>query len=121
MKGAGTVGGEDEQDAGADPGRADKRDGEERTRRLDEPGESVGAGPETSTLGKGDTPNVAGTDEQQPEIAGGPAQGLQPGEEVQRGPWRPPLEVDPPEGDALPRDAAGDPEAVRRQKEEGGP
>lgn len=115
------MGGEHGQDAGTGDGGTRPRRDEEPRRRPDEPGESVGAGPETSTLGKGGTPNVAGSDAQQPEIAGGPAEGLQPGEEVQRGPWRPPLEVDPPEGDALPRDAAGDPEAVRRQKKEGGP
>ncbi|MGA4837540.1 hypothetical protein [Streptomyces sp. G45] len=72
-------------------------------------------------IGKGDTPAVAGSDVQQPEIAEGPVEGLQPGERVERGPWRPPTEVDPPEGNALPRDAAGEPEAVREQKERGGP
>ncbi|MGI5341088.1 hypothetical protein ACQEVS_28660 [Streptomyces sp. CA-181903] len=49
-------------------------------------------------IGKGDTPNVAGSDVQQPEIAEGPVEGLQPGEEVRRGPWHPPVEVDPPPG-----------------------
>ncbi|MEU4210845.1 hypothetical protein AB0F13_12785 [Streptomyces sp. NPDC026206] len=49
-------------------------------------------------IGKGDTPNVAGSDVQQPEIAEGPVEGLQPGERVERGPWHPPVEVDPPPG-----------------------
>lgn len=89
--------------------------------RPDKPDESVGAGPETSSMGKGDSAAVAGSDEQQPEIAEGPEEGLEPGEEVQRGPWHPPLEVDPPSDNAIPRDAAGEPEAVREQEEEGGP
>ena len=54
--------------------------------------------PTPSRIGKGDTPNVAGSDAQQPEIAEGPVEGLQPGETVERGPWRPPVETDPPPG-----------------------
>ncbi|WP_340563273.1 hypothetical protein [Streptomyces sp. GSL17-111] len=72
-------------------------------------------------IGKADTPNVAGSDVQQPEIAEGPVEGLQPGEHMERGPWHPPVEVDPPTGTDVPRDAAGEPDAVRRQQEEGGP
>jgi hypothetical protein len=77
--------------------------------------------PAASTMGRGDSPAVAGSDPQQPEIAEGPVEGLQPGERVERGPHRPPLEVDAPEGDAVPRDAAGEPDAVREQqkREEG--
>lgn len=74
-----------------------------------------------SAIGKGDTPQTTGTDAQQPEIAEGPAEGLRPGEKVARGTWQPPLEVDPPHGTAVPRDASGEPEAVRRQHQEGGP
>ncbi|GGZ00134.1 hypothetical protein [Streptomyces poonensis] len=72
-------------------------------------------------IGKGDNAAMAGSDVQQPEIAEGPVEGLQPGERVERGPWRPPLEVDPPSGSGLPRDAAGEPDAVREQKKRGGP
>lgn len=89
--------------------------------RPDEPDDSVGAGPETSRMGKGDSAAVAGSDAQQPEIAQGPGEGLEPGEKVQRGPWRAPLEFDAPSGDAVPRDAAGEPDAVREQRKEGGP
>ncbi|MFB7945770.1 hypothetical protein ACFC6L_12700 [Kitasatospora phosalacinea] len=41
-----------------------------------------GDGPQRrpAPIGKGDTPNVAGSDEQQPEIAEGPVPGVQPGE-----------------------------------------
>jgi hypothetical protein len=78
-------------------------------------------GPPASTMGRGESPAVAGSDEQQPEIAEGPVEGLEPGERVERGPHRPPLEVDPPEGDAVPRDAAGEPDAVREwQRREAG-
>jgi hypothetical protein len=35
--------------------------------------------PPTARIGKADTPNVAGSDAQQPEIAEGPAEGLEPG------------------------------------------
>lgn len=72
--------------------------------------------PPPSTMGKADSPAVAGSDPQQPEVAEGPVEGLEPGERVERGPHRPPLEVDPPEGDAVPRDAAGEPDAVREQQ-----
>ncbi|WP_063752922.1 hypothetical protein [Streptomyces sp. NRRL S-350] len=66
-------------------------------------------GPERrpSPIGKGDTPNVAGSAEQQPEIAEGPVPGVQPGEDQARGSSRPPAGIDPPTGTALPRDAAG--------------
>ena len=77
--------------------------------------------PRPSPLGKGDVHAVAGSDIEQPEIAEGPVPGMQPGERVERGPWIPPVEVDPPRDGDLPRDAAGEPDAVRRQKEEGGP
>lgn len=90
-----------------------------------EPGEGPGGeGDEArpSPQGKGRVRGVAASDVEQPEIAGGgPVPGLQPGEKVERGPWIPPVEVDPPAGEDLPRDAAGEPDAVRRQKEEGGP
>ncbi|MGW8376956.1 hypothetical protein [Streptomyces sp. ODS28] len=47
-------------------------------------------------LGKGGTQNVAGSGPQQPEIAEGPVEGLEPGERTERGPWHPPVESDPP-------------------------
>ncbi|MGW5019105.1 hypothetical protein [Streptomyces sp. NHF165] len=47
-------------------------------------------------LGKADTQNVSGTDAQQPEIAQGPAEGLEPGERVARGSWQPPVAEDAP-------------------------
>lgn len=62
-------------------------------------------------IGKGDTWNVAGSDAQQPEIAEGPVEGLEPGEHVERGPWRPPVEVDPP-----PNPAATDPDGGPREE-----
>ncbi|MTE21802.1 hypothetical protein F0L17_22330 [Streptomyces sp. TRM43335] len=110
------------------PGNATYGPGDE----LPESGEDMGTGedhwkpgsaedPAPSPLGKGDTHAVASDDVEQPEIAAGPTAGMQPGETVERGPWIPPVEVDPPKGGDLPRDAAGEPEAVRRQKEEGGP
>ncbi|WP_344320141.1 hypothetical protein [Streptomyces macrosporus] len=74
-----------------------------------------------SPLGKGDIHAVAGSDVEQPEIAEGPVPGLQPGEKVERGPWIPPVEVDPPRGTNLPQGASGQPDEVREQKEEGGP
>mgnify|MGYP001302551749 CR=1 FL=1 len=74
-----------------------------------------------SPIGKGDTPQTTGTDAQQPEIAEGPAEGLQPGERVGHRPSPPPVKVDPPSGTAVPRDAAGEPRAVRRQQRKGGP
>ena len=88
--------------------------------------------PSRAPIGKADTPNVAGSDEQQPEIAEGPVPGgtpsrqgwgsVQPGERTgDPDRSRPPEEVDPPTGPDIPRDAAGDPEAVRRQKKQGGP
>jgi hypothetical protein len=80
------------------------------TDAADEPDGSGGTGEDDgpSRLGKGDSPNVAGSDVQQPEIAEGPVEGLEPGEEVARGPWRPPLEVDPPPGYGHPPGEAGD-------------
>lgn len=51
--------------------------------------------------GKADTWNVAGSDVQQPEVAEGPVEGLQPGEQVERGPWQPPVEVDAPPNTAV--------------------
>ncbi|MCF6525633.1 hypothetical protein [Streptomyces sp. JJ36] len=62
-------------------------------------------GPRPSRRGKGGTPNVAGSDVQQPEIAEGPVEGLEPGETVERGPWRPPEKVDPPPGYGHPPEA----------------
>ncbi|GAA2406129.1 hypothetical protein GCM10010420_37540 [Streptomyces glaucosporus] len=95
---------------GGDPGTGkenweESREGEERP----------------SPLGKGDVHAVAGSDVEQPEIAEGPVPGLQPGEKVERGPWIPPVEVDPPRGADLPQGASGRPDEVREQKEEGGP
>ncbi|MFG3227171.1 hypothetical protein ACGF07_20600 [Kitasatospora sp. NPDC048194] len=57
-------------------------------------------GPERrpSPIGKGGTPNVAGSGEQQPEIAEGPGPGVQPGEEYGGPPRREPVAVDPPAG-----------------------
>ncbi|MGD9485371.1 hypothetical protein WDH52_19340 [Streptomyces sp. TRM70308] len=83
--------------------------------------ETPDEGEEPSHIGKADSSAVAGSDIQQPEIAEGPVEGLQPGERVERGPWHPPVEVDPPTGTDVPRDAAGEPDAVRRQQREGGP
>lgn len=101
---------------GAEGGEnADKR----RTRPEATPQEDGARKPGDLPLGKAGTANVAGSDEQQPEIAEGPVPGVQPGERTSRGPWTPPLEEDPPPPDAAP--ASGDPEAVRRQKKEGGP
>ncbi|NGO09354.1 hypothetical protein G5C60_17565 [Streptomyces sp. HC44] len=91
---------------------------EEEGQRTDAAERSRGT---RASVGKGDTSAMAGSDVQQPEIAEGPVEGLQPGEPVERGPWRPPVEVDPPEDTAVPRDAAGEPEAVREQKKHGGP
>ncbi|MGK5641857.1 hypothetical protein ACSNOK_26610 [Streptomyces sp. URMC 126] len=78
-----------------DGARKQDPQGERSGRRRDEGG-APRARP--APIGKGDTPNVAGSDVQQPEIAEGPVEGLQPGEEVRRGPWHPPVEVDPPPG-----------------------
>ncbi|MER5783162.1 hypothetical protein ABT104_15785 [Streptomyces mobaraensis] len=78
-----------------DSARQPEHQGERSGRRRDEGG-APRARP--APIGKGDTPNVAGSDVQQPEIAEGPVEGLQPGEEVRRGPWHPPVEVDPPPG-----------------------
>lgn len=72
-------------------------------------------------IGKADTPQTTGSGPQQPEIAEGPVEGLQPDETVNRGPWHPPLEVDPPTGRGIPRDAAGEPEKLREQHKHGGP
>ncbi|MFJ8622238.1 hypothetical protein ACIRD3_05265 [Kitasatospora sp. NPDC093550] len=47
-------------------------------------------------IGKGGTPNVAGSGEQQPETAEGPVPGVQPGEEYANPPRREPTAVDPP-------------------------
>jgi hypothetical protein len=58
----------------------------------------------SAPIGKGDTYDVSGSDVRQPEIAEGPVEGLQPGEEVERGPWRPPVEVGPPQGYGHPPD-----------------
>lgn len=98
-------------EGGEDPGTGERHWETDRTAGEERP----------SPQGKGDVHAVAGSDVEQPEIAEGPVPGLQPGEEVERGPWIPPVEVDPPVGGDLPRDAAGEPDAVRRQKEEGGP
>jgi hypothetical protein len=86
-----------------------------------EPEEHGGTRDRPADIGKADTPNVAGSDVQQPEIAEGPVPGLEPGEEPAGDPdrYRPP-EIDPL-GPDLPRSAAGDPDAVREQKERGGP
>ncbi len=64
----------------------------------DEDGPTDTAGPErrAAPIGKGGTPNVAGSDEQQPEIAEGPVPGIQPGEEYAGPAHRPALDVDPP-------------------------
>ena len=80
-----------------------------------------GDGPERrpSPIGKGGTPNVAGSAEQQPEIAEGPVPGVQPGEQYARPGHRPPIAMDPPTGTAVPRDAAGDTDAVRRWQHAG--
>lgn len=99
--------------------RADAERREEQHIRPEGTPEQDGApAPGDLPLGKADTPNVAGSDEQQPEIAQGPVPGVQPGEK-EHAEWRPPLEEDPPPRGAAP--ASGDYEAVRRQKKEGGP
>lgn len=64
------------------------------------PEEEAGAD-ERPRTGKADTWNVAGSDVQQPEVAEGPVEGLQPGEQVERGPWQPPVEVDAPPNTAV--------------------
>ncbi|WP_101257458.1 hypothetical protein [Streptomyces barkulensis] len=110
------------------PGNATYGPGQERPQS----GEDTGTGedhwepggeeePGASPLGRGDVHAVAAGDMEQPEIAAGPTPGMQPGETVERGPWTPPVEVDPPAGRNLPRDAAGERDAVREQEEEGGP
>ncbi|MEV4443087.1 hypothetical protein AB0K09_29590 [Streptomyces sp. NPDC049577] len=71
-----------------------------------------------SPIGKGDTPNVAGSDVQQPEIAEGPVEGLQPGEKVERGRWHPPVEVDPPPGYGRPPGDRSGGRAGRRRRAE---
>ncbi|MFI2608360.1 hypothetical protein [Kitasatospora sp. NPDC018619] len=53
-----------------------------------------------SPIGPGGTPNVSGSDEQQPEIAEGPVPGVQPDEEDAGPADRPAGDVDPPEGPA---------------------
>ncbi|KAF4409110.1 MULTISPECIES: hypothetical protein [Streptomyces] len=107
---------------GAGPARGqhgEEDDGGPRTRPEATPQQDGADAPGDLPIGKADTPNVAGSDEQQPEIAEGPVPGVQPGEKTERGPWTPPVEEDPPPRGAAP--ASGDPEAVRRQKKEGGP
>ncbi|MGW2374271.1 DUF5709 domain-containing protein [Kitasatospora sp. NPDC001683] len=63
-----------------------------------QPAEERGDGPERrpSPIGKSGTPNVAGSDEQQPEVAEGPVPGVQPGEDHAGPARRPPTSVDPP-------------------------
>ncbi|MFI8461895.1 hypothetical protein [Kitasatospora sp. NPDC085464] len=55
-------------------------------------------GPERrpAPIGKGGTPNVSGSDEQQPELAEGAVPGVAPGEEYAGPPHREPSAVDPP-------------------------
>ncbi|WP_031508950.1 hypothetical protein [Streptomyces megasporus] len=104
------------------PGNAVPREGGGDPGTGKEHWEAEGGDDRPSPLGKGDIHAVAGSDVEQPEIAEGPVPGLQPGEKVERGPWIPPVEVDPPKGGNLPHGgASGDPEEVRKQKEEGGP
>ncbi|WP_030543438.1 hypothetical protein [Streptomyces albus] len=99
--------------------RADAERREEQHIRPEATPEQDGAAaPGDLPIGKADTPNVAGSDEQQPEIAEGPVPGVQPGEK-EHAAWRPPVAEDPPPRGAAP--ASGDYEAVRRQKKEGGP
>ncbi|WP_280696977.1 hypothetical protein [Kitasatospora sp. GP82] len=57
---------------------------------------SSGSERRPSPIGKGDTANVAGSAEQQPEIAQGPVPGVQPGERFANPAHRPPLSIDPP-------------------------
>ncbi|MEU6969066.1 hypothetical protein AB0A71_15240 [Kitasatospora aureofaciens] len=63
-----------------------------------EPAEERDEGPERrpSPIGKGGTPNVAGSAEQQPEIAEGPVPGVQPDEDYAGPVHQPPTSVDPP-------------------------
>ncbi|MFF8772610.1 hypothetical protein [Kitasatospora sp. NPDC015120] len=75
--------------AGARPPGRDAEDG-------------AGTRREPAPVGKGGTPNVAGSDEQQPEIAEGPVTGVAPDEDDARPEHRAPLEADPP-----PRDGPG--------------
>ncbi|MER7705730.1 hypothetical protein ABTX81_22910 [Kitasatospora sp. NPDC097605] len=72
--------------------------------RRPRPGTEAGRETERrpAPIGKGGTPNVAGSDEQQPEIAEGPAPGVVPGEDHARAEHRAPSAVDPP-----PRDGPG--------------
>ncbi|WP_320783788.1 hypothetical protein [Streptomyces sp. CRN 30] len=97
-----------------------ERGSRESTGKVPDPTE--GGAERRAPIGRGDNAAVAGSDVQQPEIAEGPVEGLQPGERVERGEWRPPLEVDPPSDGLAPAvGASGDPEAVREQKKRGGP
>jgi hypothetical protein len=72
--------------------------------RTPRPGDAAAQNPaEPAPIGKADTPNVAGSDEQQPEVAEGPVPGTQPGEETgDPDRWRPPVEVDPPPNEITP-------------------
>ncbi|MFJ6378674.1 hypothetical protein ACIQI7_01515 [Kitasatospora sp. NPDC092039] len=71
-----------------------------------------GPGRRPSPIGKGGTPNVAGSDVQQPEIAEGPVPGVQPDEEY-GGPQRSPTgSAEPPDGPAQSTAAAGAPEST---------
>lgn len=56
----------------------------------------------TAPIGVYGTPNVTGADTEQPEIAQGPVEGLEPGEGVARPAWQPPVHVDPPPGHGHP-------------------
>ena len=66
-------------------------------------------------IGPGDTPNVAGTDEQQPQLAATPSAGLEPDEPgpAERDTRSPIVAVDPPgppggaDGDPAAREPAG--------------
>lgn len=73
--------------------------------RVDERTEGLTRRP--SPIGKGGTPNVTGSDVQQPEIAEGPVPGVQPDERY-GGPERLPTSaVDPPDGPPRSTAAAG--------------
>ncbi|MEV7178990.1 hypothetical protein [Kitasatospora sp. NPDC093679] len=76
-------------DMGGAVGPADTAGHEEDRERTDGPER------EPAPIGKGGTPNVAGSDEQQPEIAEGPVPGVRPDEDERRG-RRSPVEIDAP-------------------------
>jgi hypothetical protein len=73
---------------------------------------------EPSPIGAGDTPNMAGTNEQQPQLAAEPNQGIQPDEVGEDPETRSPI-VSVDEAGTAGRGADGDTAARLAQKESG--